>query len=1130
MLSSTIVIAATLGYAGLLFLVAWLGDHRKAWLATPVARAAIYGLSLAVYCTSWTFFGAVGTAARDGWDYLPIYLGPILVFVAAFPVVARLVDTARRNRVTSVADFISARYGKSESLAALATLVVVAGALPYIALQLKSAVASFQFLTGGDPGEPAAIGLVLALALALFTMLFGTRHRDVTQHNRGLMMAVALESVVKIGALVVLALFAWHLLPGDGAPLPSTLEATPAAFPFVTLSLLSMGAIIALDRQFHTLVVECPDAGDLRPARWTFSLYMVIIALVVPPIATAGLAHASLTAVNPDLFVLALPMAAGNDTLALLAFLGGFSAGTSMVVVTTLAVATMAANHLVMPNVLPLLARQSWDAGRFVLWLRRLVILVLMLAGHAYFQAFGQGQTLAATGTLSFALAAQLMPALIGGLYWRRAHKSGAFAGLGTGALMWLVLLFLPITVEGSYSVGLGALGEVDRLTFGVLASLGVNLLMFVVVSLRAEETFLDQQQAARFVGTSPPGAPPPAERRWRTGELTALVGRFAGEKAAELLTARLALVRPRDPASPELQAEAEALLTRIVGAASARILLEHGPGAKLYAEEVASLIEAGAQQVQFSQTLLQATLEHVQQAIFVTDAELRIVAWNSHYLSWFAFPAGLIDVGVPLERALRWQAETGAIGDMFADAQICLAMEKMRQREPYTLERTLSTGRIVQAQGDPMPDGLYVTTFTDITGQKRTEQALRDSESRLTQANIDLESRVRLRTAELEKARAQAEAATQSKTRFLAAASHDIMQPLNAARLFAGALREDLTAPHEVALTDKIERSINAADQILRTLLDISRLDAGGLTPSPRDFPLDELFGELAEEFEVMATAKGLQLRLVRTGLIVHADRRLLRSVLQNFLSNAIKYTARGKVLLGARRRAGMVRIDVVDTGLGVPPEKLQEIFQEFRRLPDRDHQNQPGLGLGLAIVERISAMLDAPVDVRSTVGAGSRFSVSVPAAGRRVSARRRNDAHEPAAPAAMRVLCIDDDTLVLDSLRAILTAWGATAVARPWQGDLPDIGIGADGDNVDAVLIDYHLDAHTTGPMVVERLKAQGLCCDRVIVISGALDDSLKAELVSQGYMALPKPVRPDALRRCLDMDRRGTDRTAG
>src|ERR1043166_6315685 len=493
MLQGWVVIAVALGYIGLLFVIASYGDrvreHRR------ITRALIYPFSLAIYCTSWTFFGSVGLASRTGYEFLAIYIGPVLVIGLASPLIVRMVRLAKAHNITSIADFIAARYGKHQAVAATVALIAIVGTIPYIALQLKAVSASLSTIlthldvrTGTAQPMFGDIALFVALSMAAFAVLFGTRHIDATEHQDGMILAIATESVIKLVCFVTVGVFVTYFMFDGAAAMfsealnrPDTaavLTREPVMSTFITMTLLSTVAIVLLPRQFHVMVVENHSETEIKRAAWLFPLYLVLINLFVIPIAIAGLLIFPRGHVDSDMFVLALPLSTGFDLMALTAFVGGLSAATAMVIVETVALAIMASNDIVVPFVLQRRATLLSGAGvgATLLTVRRVAIFVILLLAYLYYRFAGDAQ-LASIGLLSFAAVAQLAPAFFGGLIWRRATAAGALGGMIVGVLVWFYTLMLPSFADaGLVGKDIVALGPFSLAWLRPQALLGLDM------------------------------------------------------------------------------------------------------------------------------------------------------------------------------------------------------------------------------------------------------------------------------------------------------------------------------------------------------------------------------------------------------------------------------------------------------------------------------------------------------------------------------------------------------------------------------------------------------------------------------------------------------------------------------
>ena len=534
MLSSPYVVVFGLIYVCILFLIAYIGDSQPKNYSSPQKSNLIYSLSLAVYCSSWTFYGAVGTAATNGFDYLAIYLGPCLVFLLGYPVVRRIIMICKSSNITSVSDFIASRFGKSRSIAILVTLIAVIGSIPYIALQLKAIAMSFSVLTTGQISHISLpnnflsdTGFYVTLVLAVFTILFGTRHLNATEHHQGLILAVAFESIVKLLAILAVGYYTVFLLLdftasnstdfAQGELARQSVErilsgGSSTWQSFLTKTLLAMSAIILLPRQFHVAIVEARDHQQFKTAAWVMPIYLILTSIIVVPIAITGILI--IPEGQVDMYVLSLPLINGNETLALIAFIGGCSAATGMVIVAAISLSTMISNDWVMPALLrwrnlDILKHQ--DLSRLILLIRRVAIIVLLMLGYGYYGLLDTNERLANIGLISFAAIAQFLPAVIAALYWKRAHRKGVFWGLIAGLVVWAYCLLMPTLVSEEVLAGMFSESSwahpqslfgynlSDSLTHGVFWSLLANSSLLVLFSIRNIQGVVEQIQASFF-------------------------------------------------------------------------------------------------------------------------------------------------------------------------------------------------------------------------------------------------------------------------------------------------------------------------------------------------------------------------------------------------------------------------------------------------------------------------------------------------------------------------------------------------------------------------------------------------------------------------------------------------------
>ncbi|MEX0345238.1 MAG: PAS-domain containing protein [Rhizobiaceae bacterium] len=1154
-----IVVILALAYVSLLFAIASFGDRWANRGHTKSSRPFIYALSLAIYCTSWTFFGSVGMATERGIEYVIIFVGPILVFLFGHPLLLRVIRLAKAEKITSVADFLAARYGKSFAVASIAAVIATIGTVPYIALQLKAIAGSLQLMTAHYNADLPDIGaftgdisLMIAMLLALFSVLFGTRHADATEHQDGLILAVAVESVVKLAAFLAVGLvilFAFTGQPGalvaeikESAAVQAAAGYRPSVATWIVLTLISGLGILLLPRQFYVTVVENRSETELRTASWLFPLYLVLINLFVLPIAFTGMVVLG-DQTSADLYVLALPLDAGRDTIAIIAFIGGLSAATAMVIVASVALSIMISNDLVIPLFLRRFVgpepKDGEDWSKTILNIRRAAIFLVLLAAYLYFKETENNTRLASIGLLSFAAIAQFGPAFIGALIWRGANARGAIFGMSAGILVWAYTLLLPTlapNLGGIVENGLFGFDSLrpqalfgvsaDPLNHGVMWSLGINSICFVLGSLSRIATPLERIQAAIFVPRDP--GPTPIHRRFRSAvtvdDLKDAISRYLGVERTERSFRAFASeegrrLRGNDQADSKVIRFSEQLLTSAVGSSSARLILS-----LLFKRQAADpkdtyrLLDDASEALQHNRDLLQIALDQMEQGITVFDADFRLTCWNRRFRRLFDLPESMGTIGLPLTAIIGHLIERGDLEEHDENT----SLEKLATFGQSWQVSLKTSGRIVDIRSNPMPDGGIVTTYTDVTARVKADLEIK-------QVNETLEQRVVDRTAELtrvnqELAQAQeiAEEANLGKTRFLAAAGHDILQPLNAARLYCSSLIERNPNSRDAGAAGNIDSALESVETILGAVLDISRLDTGAMQPKETAFKLDELLRQVSNDFTPMSLEKGLELKVVPSSVVVKTDRNLLRRLLQNLVSNAIKYTNSGRILVGVRRRGSQAEIQVFDSGIGIPTGQLKQVFREFERL-DEGARTADGLGLGLSIVDRIARVLGLELRLKSLPGKGTVFGVLVEVA---------DNAELDQVPATvvpitaesslhgLSVLCIDNDPRILSGMQELLESWDC-AVSCASNGE--EVGLLCDDPEFQpaVILADFHLD-NESGLDVVEMLRAK--FGDELICCLVTADRSLELREIAEyrNIHLFHKPLKPAALRLYLSRQR--------
>ena len=925
-MSKLLVIGFSFGYLALLFGVAYAAERRSEARKSLVSNPYVYALSMAVYCTAWTYYGSVGRAAHNGLQFVGIYLGPTLLAPVWWLVLRKIIRVSRQQRLTSIADFISARYGKSAGLGALVTVVCVLGIVPYIALQIKAIAASFVTLTGsgaGAGGPAATTALYTTGALAVFTILFGVRSVEATERHEGIVLAVAVESLLKLVAFLALGGFVTFGLFHGFADVFDQAAAVPAlrqlftlrgsgtsGAEWFTLLVLSMSAILLLPRQFQVAVVENVDENHLRKAMWLFPLYLIIINLFVLPIAFGGMLKLGHTGLDADTYVLALPLAAGHSWLALLTYLGGLSAASSMIIVETIALSVMMSNHLLMPLLVRVPAARPegqtrWFAylGRVALESRRLAVLLVLLMAYGYYAEVGKQLPLVNTGLVSFAAVAQFVPAVLGGLYWKGGTRRGATVGLLAGFAIWFFTLVLPTLVgpgrlpESILTAGVGGLsalrpfalfglGGLDYLSHGLFWSWLFNIGLYVGLSLAWPPSALELRQADVFVDVF--------TRRSLAEEVTGWQGRTPFPDVRALLLGFLGKKRTNQ---------------------ALRAFTNRFPDAMAPPENDASA------------PLIPLPASHL------TTADPRLLNYAEKLLAGSLGPASarMLVASVAGAEEISYASVVGIL----KESQQLLEANRQLQKQSRQLQRLTDELRAaydqLQALDQRKDEFLYTVTHelrTPLTSIRALAEILADNP-------------------ELEEAERQ-----------------------------------------NFQLT--IGREAERLTRLISLVLDLEKFESGQATLDRAPVPVAGLVAEALDAVGQLLRDKHIAVHIDTPAdlPVLSADRDRLMQVLVNLLSNAIKACradGTGRIAVLAWPAADVLLLCVEDNGRGISPAAQHLIFDKFFQAQNQTTRKPEGTGLGLAITRKIVELHHGRIWVESAVEQGARFFVELPLAGSR-------------------------------------------------------------------------------------------------------------------------------------------------
>jgi Na+/proline symporter/signal transduction histidine kinase len=926
-----LVIAFSFGYLALLFGVAYAAERRSAARKSLVANSYVYALSMAVYCTAWAYYGSVGRAAAQGLSFVGIYLGPGLLAPAWWLVLRKIIRVCRQQRLTSIADFISARYGKSAALGALVTAVCVLGVVPYIALQIKAIASSFVVLTGGKEVGASGAALFAAGTLAVFTILFGVRSVEATERHEGVVLAVALESLVKLLAFLLLGGFVTFGLFGGFADVFDQAAAVPAlrqlftlqgtgttGAEWLTLLVLSMSAVLLLPRQFQVAVVENVDEDHLRKAMWLFPLYLLVINVFVLPIAFGGVLRLGGRGFDADTFVLALPLATGHSWLALLTYLGGLSAASSMIIVETIALSVMMSNHLLMPLLVRVPAarpegQRRWFAylGRVALLSRRLAVVLVLALAYGYYAGVGRQLPLVNTGLVSFAAVAQFLPAVLGGLYWKGGTRRGATLGLLAGFGVWFFTLVLPTLVGPGrlpvsvLSDGVGGLAwlrpgalfgldGLDYLSHGLFWSWFFNIGLYVGLSLAWPPTALELRQADVFVDVF--------RRRSLAEEVTGWQGHTPLPDVRALLAGFLGKKRTNQALRAFAERFPEAL-----PATSYQVAVSSYPGS---VEEGKRTTSPPAPQI--------------------TAADPRLLTYAEKLLA-------------------------GTLGP--ASARMLLASVA----------------------------GAEEISYDSVVGILKESQQLLEANRQLQKQSRQLQ---RL-TDELRQAYDQLQILDRQKDEFLYTVTHELRTPLTSIRALAEILADnpDLEAEERERFQLTIGREAERLTRLISLVLDLEKFESGQASLERTPLALAEVAHEAAEAVAQLARERGTELRVEVPASLppLPADRDRLMQVLINLLSNAIKASQPGRpgrIAVLAWPAADALLLCVEDNGKGIALAEQHQIFDKFFQAQNQTMRKPEGSGLGLAITKKIVELHQGRIWVESAPEQGARFFIELPLA----------------------------------------------------------------------------------------------------------------------------------------------------
>lgn len=1141
---SCIIIAALVIYAVLLYSASLLGaGHSTSF--SPTLRKLLYSLSFTVYGSGWIYLGTIENNTKELWSFLPLFIGPILVFIFFHRIFIKILAISHQENITSLAGFLEKRYGNSKLLAIIISIVCIVTFTPYIALQLKALIklisVTFEYNNDYPNSYVNYITLSILLCLSFLIIVISARQENHT-HNKykSLLLIATTGAALKIIALISIAILACYLFYSTNYQpditfsfyeIAKTLFLQKINFTELVLqTFIIMMVMVCIVYLFQTNITKDQNVKDIQTVRWVFSLYLLVLGICTVPIIVVG--NMMSKDIGNAYWLIALPMHNNSMMLLFIVLLGGFAATIGTTIICCFSLSHIVITHLLLNDKsLSLTPNKLQNLRWFV------IVSILFLAFICYLYISPQA-TLSEIGWVAFAGIVQLFPAMMGALYWKSVNKLGVIAGLLIGIGFWFYSLFLPLITQPHIAIKEDTLLawlqylmpiKVSYITFYTAFTLIINFVACIIFSLLSKKRIAEHWQATKFINQNS-YINTSNSFVIRLEDLVLLVSRFLGDKRSLELFERFAKKQKvefnlENKASSEWIDYTERLLAEKLGGSTARAMVKSAiEGHDMQMEDVLQIVDEASEVLKFNRSLLQGALEHITQGISVIDKSLQLVSWNQSYIDLFDYPEGLIQVGRPIADIIYYNAKRGMCGNEIPEEAVITRLKWLSLGSPHKSEHVFPNGKVIEIIGNPMPSGGFVTSFTDIT-------AFRQAENELLEANELLEERVNDRTRKLSNANNElltaksfAEQANESKTRFLAAVSHDLMQPLNAARLFAASLSQEVLPATAKELINHLESSLYSAEELISDLLDISRLESGRITPKYETFVLNDLFDTLKVELAPLVP-KDIIFKVHPCSVFIRSDRKLLRRIIQNFLTNAFRY-GKHRVVLGARRINGHIRIDICDQGLGIPKDKQKVIFEEFKRLDSHQTRAEKGLGLGLAIADGFCKLLDYPITVHSILDKGSIFSVTVPIEKHplMLNTTQLDDALniddvDYADTQTVTVLCVDNEESILIGMKTLLSRWGCIVKTAVDQAGCDEIL--AEGFKPQLLLIDYHLDDGHTGTQLIKYIREKLNQAELpAIIISADNTSEMLEHLNKENLDFIKKPIKPAQLRAIISL----------
>lgn len=1169
MIAEWIVFFTSVVFILMISSVMGFADRNKNSPAMVLLRPAIYALTSALFLSTTFIYRLYDMTLAEGWNSIAIALGPLLLVALGLPFIKRMAKVIRIQHIKSLPDFLSTRYGKKYSISILPSIILLVLSVLLMGVQIwylnystDIVITFIDEIFVHDHGDVFVLhtltpisgafkpALILFLIFAAIVAVRSIRTRTGTD---GLVFAIAMTALAVFTLMAIYFIY-FVYMEFDGVidvvnkfnilnDQTDIIKQDFSTIHFIVLLFLVTFTFIASPWQFQIIFTENSHGQELDVLRKTFVPFFMVFFFLVLMVCLAVI-----IIFNGKYFDYALLSASflkNNIYMGVFLYFISLIATILLIIIETLAISTMVSNDLVLPLIIRNIGQERFARIRtensISLLKRGLVLATLILAyiSYIYFPYTGYDEHLTYAANI---LLFQLAPALVAGIYWDRATAKGVFAGITAGIIMWFFTIIIPLAVENSIlsedilTYGLWGVSwlrptallglNLDIYSHAALWSIGANILFFCIISI-AFMPDADEVVQNRLFSDVRENTENPELREWQRNtilyDFQKMVGQYVGQDIAEIRFKRFSEkenipYRLNEFANVKFIKFAQQQLAGAIGASSARFVMALVMERKKNrAHSTLKLLDEASELIHLNRELLQSAIDNINQGICVLDENLKLTSWNKAFLSILNIPPDILEQSSSFELILEYCAQRGDFGEgeipnLVAERILNYVVLKKTVRETIA-----ETEQIIEVTSSYMPEGGCVITFDNVTVQVVATNELEGMNANLEQRVEDRTDELTTLNSQLVKAKTEAEQANIDKTRFLAAASHDISQPMNAARLYSSALLEQDMSDKAGQIAQNLDLSLTSVEEILVALLDISRLDSGVYKAEMSHFGLNDLFEQLYIEFKPLADKKGLDFRYVATSYSVLSDRRHLRRILQNYISNAIKYTETGKVLFGCRKKASQIRVDIYDTGQGVAPFQVKTIFKEFKRLESGMRVAQ-GVGLGLSIVDRISIMIDAKLEVDSKVDEGSRFSCFVDEG--EVSKIIASSANKPIISrnklGPLNIVCIDNELEILNALETLLGNWGVKGIYTETSKDALQ-EIEQRGIVPDAIIADYHLNFEN-GVFAIEKIRWQIDHPIKAILVTADRSEQVVKVCQAKDITLMYKPVKPAILRAIL------------